>query len=136
MLARPSKRLALLMTLLLVGLGVAPVKAICAAPCCKTAQVVTPGPLANPACHAGEARKPVENSPPCLLEGHHPTDVATGGTSLSELRGNRLLDALWASVTLPLCPSTWAPETNGLGAGPPLLHPSRPIYILSVSLLC
>jgi hypothetical protein len=135
MLARPSKRLALLMTLSFLGFSIAPVKAICAAPCCKTAQVVTPGPLANPACHGDQAREPVENSPSCLLEGHHPTDVATGGTP-SELRGNRLPDALWASVTMPLCPSTWAPEANSSGAGPPLLHPSRPIYILSVSLLC
>jgi len=44
--------------------------------------------------------------------------------------------SLWASVTVPLWSSTWAPEANSSGAGPPILHPSRPIYILSVSLLC
>jgi hypothetical protein len=134
MLARPSKRLALIMALFLMGFSVAPVWALCVAPCCKTVSTA-PEPLPSVACHGDQTRDPAENAPSCLREGHSPPDVAAGG-SASELRGNRLLDAQWASVPVALFPTTWSVEASVPGTGPPVSYPSRPIYLLSVSLLC
>ncbi len=134
MLAKPSKCLALIMVLFIVGFSVAPVQALCDAPCCKTVPVA-PEPVANAPCHEDRTHKSPENTPPCLLEGHHNSDVAIGG-STSELRGNRLLDAQWAFLPVALHPSTWSPEASAPGSGPHLLYPIRPIYLLTVSLLC
>jgi hypothetical protein len=134
MFVRPSKHLALVMALFFMGFSVAPVWALCAAPCCK-ADPSLKEPVQSVACHGDQAHEPPESTPSCLLEGHHPTDVAASGSN-PELRVNRFLDAQWASVPVALLSTTWSVEARVPGTDPPVSYPSRPIYILSVSLLC
>ncbi len=134
MFVRPSKWLALMMVLLLMGFSVAPVWAFCAAPCCKAAPSV-PEPVQSVACHGDQANEPVESTPPCLLKAHQPSDLAARGLT-PELRANRLLVAHGALAPVLILAATRVVETNAPGTGPPILHPLRPIYLLSLSLLC
>jgi hypothetical protein len=134
MIVRPSKCLAVLMVLSLLGLSVAPVWALCAAPCCKGGPTVT-APAKSASCHEQPANETPVSEPPCLLKGFNPSDLAARGPT-SELRINHLLVAHYALASVEVSASSRVVEVSALGTGPPILHPLRPIYILSLSLLC
>ena len=94
-----------------------------------------PEPAQSVACHGDQANEPVESTPPCLLKTHHPPALAATGLT-PELKANRFLVAHFALVPVELRATTRLVETSALDTGPPILHPLRPIYLLSLSLLC